>query len=55
MGTVATPVRADEPRQAGEPRIMSEPGEITNVIDAFDGDDVFDLHLSLGYQYAWLR
>jgi hypothetical protein len=35
--------------------MLSEPGEITNVIDAFDGDDVFDLHLSLGYQYAWKR
>jgi hypothetical protein len=45
--------RADEPRQAGEPRMLSEPGEVTNVIDAFDGDDVFDLHLTLGYQYAW--
>jgi hypothetical protein len=47
--------RADEPRQAGEPRMLSEPGEVTNVIDAFDGDDVFDLHLTLGYQYAWKR
>jgi hypothetical protein len=55
VGTLATPARADEPRQAGEPRMLSEPGEITNVIDAFDGDDVFDLHLSLGYQYTWKR
>jgi hypothetical protein len=52
---LATPARGDEPRQAGEPRMLSEPGEITNVIDAFDGDDVFDLHLTLGYQYAWKR
>jgi len=31
---------------------MSEPGEVTDVVDAFDGDDVFDLHLTLGYQYS---
>jgi hypothetical protein len=56
LATLASPAaRADEPRQAGEPRIFSEPGEVTNVIDAFDGDDVFDLHLTLGYQYAWKR
>jgi hypothetical protein len=54
LGT-ASMARADEPRQAGEPRMLSEPGEVTNVIDAFDGDDVFDLHLTLGYQYAWKR
>jgi hypothetical protein len=44
--------RADEPVKVGEPRVMSEPGEITDVVDAFDGDDVFDLHLTLGYQYT---
>ena len=53
--TWSAPARADEPRQAGEPRMLSEPGEVTNVIDAFDDDDVFDLHLTLGYQYAWKR
>ena len=37
--------------KAGEPRVLSEPGEVTDVVDAFDGDDVFDLHLTLGYQY----
>jgi hypothetical protein len=44
--------RADEPMKVGEPRVMSEPGEVTDVVDAFDGDDVFDLHLTLGYQYS---
>ena len=34
--------RADEPMKVGEPRVMSEPGEVTDVVDAFDGDDVFD-------------
>jgi hypothetical protein len=44
---------AEEPRKAGEPRLLAEPGEITNVVDAFDVDDLFDLHLTLGYQYTW--
>jgi hypothetical protein len=44
--------RADEPMKVGEPRVMSEPGEVTDVVDAFDGDDVFDLHLTIGYQYS---
>src|SRR5450432_588350 len=49
---LAVAARADEPPKVGEPRVMSEPGEITDVVDAFDGDDVFDLHLTLGYQYS---
>ncbi|MEZ4309637.1 MAG: hypothetical protein R3F14_16500 [Polyangiaceae bacterium] len=44
--------RADEPRNATEPRVMMEPGEITNVIDAFDEGDVFDANVSLGFQFA---
>src|SRR4051794_27912452 len=44
--------RADEPVKAGEPRILAEPGEVTDVVDAFDGDDLFDLHLTLGYQFT---
>jgi hypothetical protein len=43
---------ADEPKKVGEPRVLSEPGELTDVVDAFDGDDVFDMHLSIGYQYT---
>jgi hypothetical protein len=49
---LAGAARADEPPKVGEPRVMSEPGEITDVVDAFDGDDIFDLHLTLGYQYS---
>jgi len=45
--------RADEPLRGGEPRLLAEPGEVTDVIDAFDGDDAFDLHLTLGYQYTF--
>jgi hypothetical protein len=44
--------RADEPRSATEPRVMMESGEVTNVIDAFDDGDIFDINVSLGYQYA---
>src|SRR3954451_16064422 len=48
----STAARADEPMKLGEPHVLSEPGEVTDVIDAFDGDDVFDLHLSIGYQFT---
>jgi hypothetical protein len=47
---------AHEPKKANEPRIMSEPGEVTNVVDAFDDDNnnTFDLHLTLGFQRSWM-
>lgn len=48
---VAPAALADEPRSATEPRVMMEPGEVTNVIDAFDEGDPFDLSVSLGFQY----
>jgi hypothetical protein len=44
---------AEEPRKVTEPNVFSEPSEITSVVDAFDGDDQFDLSLSLGYQQTW--
>lgn len=44
--------RADEPRNASEPRVMQEPGEVTNVIDAFDDGDPFDINIGLGFDYA---
>ncbi|MBK9267024.1 MAG: hypothetical protein IPM54_45515 [Polyangiaceae bacterium] len=44
--------RADEPRSATEPRIMQEPGEVVNVIDAFDDGDPFDIAVSLGFQFS---
>lgn len=46
-------VHADEPRKVTEPSVLREPAEITQVIDAFDEDDPFDLHLSLGFQRTW--
>jgi hypothetical protein len=33
--------------------VLSEPAEVTQVVDAFDEGDVFDLHLALGYQHSW--
>lgn len=42
---------ADEPRAANEPRVLEETASITQVVDAFDGDDPFDVTLSLGYEY----
>jgi hypothetical protein len=49
----ARPVLAEEPTLAGEPRLLSETGEVTSVVDAFDKDDPFDLHLSLGFRQTW--
>lgn len=43
--------RADEPRSVTEPRVMQEPGEVVDVIDAFDDGDDFDLNVSLGFSY----
>jgi hypothetical protein len=47
---------ATEPKKASEPHMLSEPGEITNVIDAFDDEngDPFDVSIMLGYQQSWL-
>lgn len=47
------PARADEPLAAREPTLMSDPAQITNVIDAFDKNDPFDLNLVLGFEQSW--
>ena len=44
---------AEEPRKVSEPTVLREPSEVVQVVDAFDDDDLFDLHLSLGYQSTW--
>jgi hypothetical protein len=44
---------AQEPRRAGEPKVLREPAEFTNVIDAFDDDDPWDVQFTLGYQHTW--
>ncbi len=49
----STHARAEEPRKLNEPRVLKEPAEVTQVSDAFDDDNVFDLNLSLGYESTW--
>src|SRR5450432_1714224 len=49
----APPALADEPHKVSEPSVLREPAEITQVPDAFDDDDPFDLNLSLGYESTW--
>jgi len=53
MLTFAALADAEEPRKVTEPAVLGEPAEITQVVDAFDGEDPFDLHISLGYQHTW--
>ena len=48
---VSATARADEPKNATEPRVMQEPGEVVNVIDAFDEGNPFDLNITLGFDY----
>lgn len=45
--------RADEPHGVAEPTLFSEPAEITQVADAVDGDDPFDLELTAGFAQTW--
>jgi hypothetical protein len=50
---LTSPSHAEEPRKVSEPSVLREPSEVVQVVDAFDDDDLFDLHLSLGYQSTW--
>jgi hypothetical protein len=45
--------RAEEPRKVTEPHVLHEAAEVTSVVDAFDDEDSFDLHLTLGFQQTW--
>lgn len=46
---------AEEPIKATEPTLMAEPGEVVEVVDAFDekNNDPFDLNLSVGFHQSW--
>ncbi len=44
---IAAPARADELV------LMNEPTTFTDVVDAFDDHDVFDLHIHVGYLRQW--
>jgi hypothetical protein len=46
-------VLAEEPRTVREPDVLQEAAEIVSVVDAFDGQDPFDFHLTLGIQQTW--
>jgi hypothetical protein len=46
---------AEEPRKVTEPFVMREAASVVSVADAFDDDDPFDLHLTLGFQQTWKR
>ncbi len=53
IAAAEVPAFAEEPVTSSEPRLMSETAEVTSVVDAFDRDDPFDLHLTLGFQQTW--
>jgi hypothetical protein len=57
LGGAAYPgvAHAEEPVTSSEPRLMSETAEVTSVVDAFDKDDPFDLHLTVGFQQTWKK
>lgn len=52
VGLVAVPAWAGDLPVVETPPVMMESGEVTNVIDAFDGADPFDLNISLGFVYS---
>jgi hypothetical protein len=52
---LALSARATAQSQLAKPRVMQEPGEVTDVIDAFDGADPFDVSISLGFRYLSKR
>lgn len=45
--------RADEPYAPKEPRLLRESAEVTSVVDAFDDDDPFDLHVFAAFEQRW--
>ncbi len=47
--------QADEPIAASEPRLLDETAEVTSVVDAFDREDPFDLHIYAGFIQRWKR
>ena len=49
--------RAEDDKEKARPHVMQEPGDVTDVIDAFDSDngDPFDFSFSLSYNYLSKR
>lgn len=51
---ITSGARADgDEDDGGRPDLMREPITFTDVVDAFDDNDVFDLNLSAGYLRTW--
>ncbi len=53
LSTIAPSLTAAEPRSVTEPGVLREPASVVQVVDAFDGNDPFDLHFTLGFQQTW--
>ncbi len=49
----AAPTVASAQQADGDLRLMNEPHSYTDVVDAFDGEDPFDINISAGYQYNY--
>jgi hypothetical protein len=46
-------VSAQDGETEGRPEMMREPTAFVNVIDSFDEEDLFDLHIGVGFQRTW--
>ncbi len=55
VAVTARVAHADEPVAASEPRLLDETAEVTSVVDAFDRDNPFDLHITVGFTQTWKR
>jgi hypothetical protein len=44
--------QGNEPVLDSEPRVMREPGDVVDVIDAFDDRDPFDIDITLGFGFT---
>lgn len=49
----ASVLAQDEPEDEGRPEMMREPTAFVDVIDSFDDEDLFDLHIGVGFQRTW--
>jgi hypothetical protein len=49
----AFPAWASAQQEDGNLRLMNEPHSYTDVVDAFDEDDPFDLNVSAGYEFTY--
>lgn len=54
-GVSVAPEAAAQEAEDGDLRLMQEPTSYTDVIDAFDDDDPFDLNIGLGFRFEKTR